>query len=105
MIPEWLAELEGLTDVVTSSLGIQIVDTVFFTGDKPAAQFEAGMSHVVGIIHALVVPAIVIAFQTSPMRPTVHRDSRQKFRKLLLQGTLERCQGASSSMKDSAKIS
>ena len=45
LIPERLAELEVMTDVVTSSSGIQIVDTVrFFKGDKPAAQFEAGVS-------------------------------------------------------------
>ena len=45
MIPEWLAELEGLTDDVTSSSGIKVVDTVqFFKGDKPAAQFEARVS-------------------------------------------------------------
>ena len=45
LIPERLLELEGLTDAITSSSGIQIVDTMrFFKGDKPAAQFEAGVS-------------------------------------------------------------
>ena len=45
LIPECLAELEDLTDDVTSSSGIKGVDTVrFFKGDKPAAQFEAGVS-------------------------------------------------------------
>ena len=45
LIPERLAELDGLTDEVTSSSGIKIVDTLrFFKGDKPAAQFESGVS-------------------------------------------------------------
>lgn len=45
LISERLAELEGLTDDITSSSGIKVVDTVhFFKGDKPAAQFEAGES-------------------------------------------------------------
>ena len=45
LIPERLAELDGLTDEITSSSGIKIVDTLrFFKGDKPAAQFEAGVS-------------------------------------------------------------
>ena len=45
LIPERLAELEGLTDDVTSSSGIKVVDTIrFFKGDKPAAEFEAGVS-------------------------------------------------------------
>lgn len=44
LIPERLEELEGLTDDVTSSSGIKVVDIVrFFKGDKPAAQFEAGV--------------------------------------------------------------
>ena len=44
LIPERLAELDGLTDEVTSNSGIKIVDTVrFFKGDKPAAEFEAGV--------------------------------------------------------------
>ena len=47
----------------------------------------------VGIIHVLAVPAIVIAFHTFSMQPIVHRDPCQKFRNLLLQGTLGRCQG------------
>ena len=45
LIPEQLAELDGVTDEVTSKSGIKIVDTVrFFKGDKPAAEFEAGVS-------------------------------------------------------------
>ena len=45
LIPEHLAELEGLTDDITSSLGFKVVDTVHdFKGDNPAAQFEAGVS-------------------------------------------------------------
>ena len=45
LIPERLAELEGLTDDVTSSSGIKVVDPIrFFKGDKPAAEFEAGVS-------------------------------------------------------------
>ena len=44
LIPERLAELDGLTDDVTSNSGIKIVDTVrFFKGDKPVAELEAGM--------------------------------------------------------------
>ena len=43
LIPERLAELDGVSDEVTSNSGI--MDTVrFFKGDKPAAEFEAGVS-------------------------------------------------------------
>ena len=45
LIPERLAELDGVTDKVTSNSGIMIMNTVrFFKGDKPAAEFEAGVS-------------------------------------------------------------
>ena len=45
LIPERLAELDSLTDEITSSSGIKIADTLqFFKGDKPAAQFEAGLT-------------------------------------------------------------
>ena len=44
LIPERLAELDGLTNDVTSNSGIKIVDTVrFFKGDKPVAELEAGV--------------------------------------------------------------
>ena len=43
IIPERLAELDGLCEAVTTKSGIYIKDTLeFFKGDKPAAQFEAG---------------------------------------------------------------
>ena len=68
LIPECLAELEDLTDDVTSSSGIKGVDTVrFFKGDKPAAQFEAGVSC------GGNDPCVGCALQTSLMRPIVHR--------------------------------
>ena len=45
LIPERLAELEGRTVEITSSSGIHIVDTLrFFKGDRPAAEFEDGVS-------------------------------------------------------------
>ena len=45
LIPECLVELGGLTDDVTSSSGIKVVDThCFFKGDKPTEQFYAGVS-------------------------------------------------------------
>ena len=61
LIPERLAELEGLTHEITSKSGIKIVDTVrFFKGDRPAAEFEAGCLVAV-TISVLVVIAIVTA--------------------------------------------
>ena len=43
--PERLAELDGLCEEVTTNNGIHIKDTLkFFKGDKPAAQFEAGIT-------------------------------------------------------------
>ena len=59
-IPECLAELEGLTDDVTSSSGIKVVDTVFSRGTN----LQHNLKHrclVVETIHAWVVPAIVTA--------------------------------------------
>ena len=45
IIPERLAELDGLCEAVTTKNGIRIMDTLkFFKGGKPAAQFEAGIS-------------------------------------------------------------
>ena len=45
LIPERLAELEGLNEPLCTAGGIQIADTLkYFKGDKPAAEFEAGIS-------------------------------------------------------------
>ena len=44
LIPEWLGELNCVTDEVTSKSGVKNVDEVrYFKGDKPAAEFEAGL--------------------------------------------------------------
>ena len=45
LIPERLAELEGLNEPLYTSGGIQIANTLkYFNGDKPAVEFEAGIS-------------------------------------------------------------
>ena len=45
IVPERVAELEGLSKPVRTENGIQVVDTLrFFKGDKPAAEFESGIS-------------------------------------------------------------
>lgn len=45
IVPERLAELDGMSEPVVTDSGIEVVDTLrFFKGDKPAAQFEAGIS-------------------------------------------------------------
>ena len=45
IIPERLAELEGLNEPVFTSEGVRVFDTLkYFKGDKPAAEFEAGIS-------------------------------------------------------------
>ena len=45
LIPEWLGELNCVTDEVTSKSGVKNVDELqYFKGDKPAAEFEAGVS-------------------------------------------------------------
>jgi hypothetical protein len=45
VIPERLAELDGLDEPLTADSGIKIFDTLkYFKGDKPAAEFEAGIS-------------------------------------------------------------
>ena len=45
IIPERLAELEGLDEPLCTSRGVHVFDTLeFVKGDKPAAEFEAGIS-------------------------------------------------------------
>ena len=45
IIPERLAELEGLDEHLFTSGGVHVFDTLkYFKGDKPAAEFEAGIS-------------------------------------------------------------
>jgi hypothetical protein len=45
IIPERLAELEGLDEPLCTSEGVHVFDTLkYFKGDKPAAEFEAGIS-------------------------------------------------------------
>ena len=45
IIPERLAELEGLNEPLFTSGGVCVFDTLkYFKGDKPAAEFEAGIS-------------------------------------------------------------
>ena len=45
IVPERVAELEGLSEPARTENGIQVVDTLrFFKGDKPAAEFESGIS-------------------------------------------------------------
>ena len=45
IIPERLAELEGLDEPLFTSGGVRVFDTLkYFKGDKPAAEFEAGIS-------------------------------------------------------------
>ena len=46
IIPEKLAEPEGLNEPLFTSGGVCVFDTLkYFKGDKPAAEFEAGISH------------------------------------------------------------
>ena len=100
LIPECLAELEDLTDDVTSSSGSKVLTLcVFSRGTNLQHNLKLGCL-VVETIHAWVVPAIVTALQTSLMRLIVHRSPSGVFRKLLLQDILERYQGASSSTKN-----
>ena len=45
IVPERVAKLKGLSEPVRIENGIQVVDTLrFFKGDKPAAEFESGIS-------------------------------------------------------------
>ena len=45
IIPKRLAELEGLNEPLFTSGGVRVFDTLkYFKGDKPAAEFEAGIS-------------------------------------------------------------
>ena len=98
LIPERLAELEGLTDDVTSNSGIKVGDTVFFQEDKPAAQFEAGVLWWKLSMRGLCLPLKPLCRLLS--WPIVHRGPWGVFRKSLLQGILEGYQGASSSTRN-----
>ena len=87
LIPERLAELNGLTDKIISSSGIKIVDNpCFFKGDKPAAQFKAGVSP-----HMLIALANVIALQISLMQSNVSRGLIRASKRWPLQVTLDDC--------------
>ena len=45
IIPERLAELEGLTEPLFTSGGVFVFDTLKYSkGDKPSAEFQAGIS-------------------------------------------------------------
>lgn len=73
LIPECLTELEGLTVEITSSSGIQIVETAFFSRETGLLQNLRSQWQ--------VVPAIVTDFQASPMQSIVSRDLWRGFKR------------------------
>ena len=82
IIPERLAELEGLNEPLFTSGGVRVFNTLkYFKGDKPAAEFEAGIScggnfPCVGCVCSLLASQILL------MLLLVSRVPRDRTRKL-----------------------
>ena len=64
IVPERVAELEGLSEPVRTENGIQVVDILrFFKGDRPAAEFESGISCYYPLVsHGIIAVMIGIIY-------------------------------------------